>query len=213
MTKKAASLLLAASLAVSVCATPVFATGTTLNMGSQNGVNTGTETKVFYEVTEKFTWTVPATIDFGKDAGPKEQTRTVEANLGKDETGVAANKDNNGKNGTAPKVCVTENIINSGKSLKITLKPADSATEFKVVNGSDSLKYEIKTTAETINGTATPSYSGKNVETTGTEILALAAGKNTGEVALEFKLTTTSATAEVAGKYEGKVVFTADATT
>lgn len=207
LTKKAAALLLAASLAVSVCATPVFAAE---NMGSQTGVNTGTETKVLYEVTEKFTWTVPATIDFGKDAGPKEKIRTVEAKLGKDETGKAADA----TNGTAPKVVVTENIINSGKNLRISLKAADSATDFKVVNGSDSLGYTVKTTAEKKDETETTGYTPKTVDAaSGTEILTLAAGKNTGEVELEFKLTTTTATAEVAGKYEGKVVFTADATT
>lgn len=207
LTKKAAALLLAASLAVSVCATPVFAAE---NMGSQTGVAAGTETKVLYEVTQKFTWTVPATIDFGKDAGPKEKTRTVEAKLGKDETGKAADT----TNGTAPKVVVTENIINSGKNLRISLKAENSATEFKVVNGSDSLGYTVKTTAEKIDGTETISYTSKSVEAaSGTEILTLAAGENTGEVELEFKLTTTTATAEVAGKYEGKVVFTADATT
>lgn len=207
LTKKAAALLLAASLAVSVCATPVFAAE---NMGSQTGVNTGTETKVLYEVTEKFTWTVPATIDFGKDAGPKEKIRTVEAKLGKDETGKAADA----TNGTAPKVVVTENIINSGKNLRISLKAANSATDFKVVNGSDSLGYTVKTTAEKKDETETTGYTPKTVDAaSGTEILTLAAGKNTGEVELEFKLTTTTATAEVAGKYEGKVVFTADATT
>lgn len=207
MTKKAAALLLAATLAVSVCATPVFAAE---NMGSQTGVNTGTETKVLYEVTQKFTWTVPATIDFGKDAGPKEKTRTVEAKLGKDETGKAADA----TNGTAPKVVVTENIINSGKSLRISLKAANSATEFKVVNGSDSLGYTVKTTAEKKDGTETTGYTQKTVDAaSGTEILTLAAGKNTGEVELEFELTTTTASAEVAGNYVGKVVFTADATT
>ena len=47
----------------------------------------------------------------------------------------------------------------------------------------------------------------------GTDILALKAGKNTGDVALEFELTTASSKAEIAGVYEGNVVFVADATT
>ena len=140
LTKKAAALLLAASLAVSVCATPVFAAE---NMGSQTGVATGTETKVLYEVTQKFTWTVPATIDFGKDAGGKSQTRIVEANKASGE-GTAADT----TNGTAPKVVVTAKIINSGKTLWISLKAENSEMAFKVVYGIDSLGDTFKSTAE-----------------------------------------------------------------
>lgn len=73
--------------------------------------------------------------------------------------------------------------------------------------------YKVKTTAETIDGTPTKPYTTKPVDAKGTDILALKAGKNTGDVALEFELTTAKSKAEIAGKYEGNVVFVADATT
>ena len=208
MTKKAAALLLAASLAVSVCAMPVFAADATTppNMGKQDGSNepakTSLTTDVLYEVTEGYTWSVPATINFGKDAGPKSQKRTVDANMESGDGTAAGATD-----GTAPKVMVTKNVIGTGKNLKINLKATGG---FKVKNESNTeLSYEVKTTAEKINGTPTTSYTEKNVDATnGTDILTLAAGKNTGEVDLKFTLTTTADTAETAGKYTGTVTFT-----
>ena len=214
MTKKAAALLLAASLAVSVCATPVFAEGSTTTgslPGTETTGTTGLTTKVLYEVTGGYTWSVPATIDFGKDAGGKSQKRTVNAT----ETAEKESTKATTTAGTAPKVFVTKNVIAPGKSLKINLKAQDE-TAFKVKTSGTTaaeLDYTVKTTAETIDGTTTAGYTGTSVVATGTKILELAAGKNTGDVALEFELTTTDETAEVAGKYEGKVVFTADATT
>lgn len=125
-------MLLAASLAVSVCATPVFAADH--NMGSQT-VNSSTNvpggalvgvgnTDVFYKVTESYTWTVPATIDFGENAGVGN-TSTVNATLGKDELGKMAVKDStdNKWKGTAPKIMVTKNVIGVGKNLKIAVSP------------------------------------------------------------------------------------------
>lgn len=208
MTKKAAALLLAASLAVSVCAMPVFAEDVTTppNMGKQDGSNepakTSLTTNVLYEVTEGYTWSVPATIDFGSNAGGSSQTRIVDANL-ETGNGVAASA----TKGTAPKVMVTKNVIGTGKNLKINLKATGG---FKVKNKQNTeLSYEVKTTAEKIDGNATTSYTEKNVDATnGTDILTLAAGKNTGEVDLEFTLTTTNDTAETAGKYTGTVTFT-----
>ena len=82
MTKKAAALLLAASLAVSVCAMPVFATGTSLPGSKGSGPSI---TEVKYVVTEAYEWTVPALIDFGKDAGVNEK-REVNTTLDKDGT-------------------------------------------------------------------------------------------------------------------------------
>lgn len=210
LTKKAAALLLAASLAVSVCATPVFATDP--NMGSQNGATagTGTDTQVLYKVTKRYAWTIPATIDFGENAGVNN-TSTVDANLAGTEEGKKADKDSTGTTwkGTAPKVCVTENVIGTGETLKIQLKAKDD-TEFKVKNDkSTELTYKVKTTAETINGIATADYASKNVEATGTDILELAAGKNTGDVALKFVLTTATTKAEIAGDYKDTVTFTA----
>ena len=108
---------------------------------------------------------------------------------------------------------VTENIIGSGKALKITLKSGDSGvSRFEIKNGATTLPYSIKTTKETIDGTDTASYAEKNVTYTGTEILTLKAGSNTGSVELKFELDTSTTTAEISGEYKGTVVFTADAT-
>lgn len=219
MTKKAAALLLAASLAVSVCAMPVFAaegsTGTPTTPSLPGTETTGTpglSTNVQYKVKGGYTWSVPALIDFGEDAGGKSQKRTVNATEAADKESTKAT----GTAGTAPKVFVTKNVIAPGKTLKINLKADGSAFEVKTSEGGKEAKltYKVKTTAETIDGTETQLYKEKPVDAVnGTEILALKAGKNTGDVALEFELTTTATSAEIAGTYEGKVVFTADATT
>lgn len=215
LTKKAAALLLAASLAVSVCATPVFAddSATTPSLpGTEATGADGLTTKVVYDVTGGYTWSVPATIDFGKDAGGGAQKRTVNATETAEKESIKATD----TAGTAPKVFVTKNVIAPGKTLKINLKADGSAFEVKTSEGGKEAKltYKVKTTAETIDGTETQLYKEKPVDAVnGTEILALKAGKNTGDVALEFELTTTATSAEIAGTYEGKVVFTADATT
>ena len=60
--------------------------------GTQATGADGLTTKVLYEVTGGYTWSVPATINFGKNAGGGAQKRTVNA------TETA---------GTAPKVFVT----------------------------------------------------------------------------------------------------------
>ena len=116
MTKKAAALLLAASLAVSVCATPVFAAE---DMGSLPGTEatgtTGLTTKVVYNVTKGYTWSVPATIDFGKDAGTNG-TRTVVTSL---ENGNGTSADQG--IGSAPRVMVIKNVIAPGEVLSINM--------------------------------------------------------------------------------------------
>ena len=56
----------------------------------------------------------------------------------------------------------------------------------------------------------TTPYAEKIVDAaSGTDILALKAGKNTGDVALEFVLTTANTKAEIAGEYKDTVTFTA----
>lgn len=202
MTKKAAALLLAASLAVSVCAMPVFATDTSLSGNKTAGPST---TEVKYEVTESYEWSVPATIDFGKDAGP-DAKRVVNTTLEKDGT----NTPSTGDDGTAPKVIVTKNVI-SGKFLKITLEPAGSSTDFSVKNDEGvELKYTVTLTDTTIGSDVkTPN---RKIGTTGTEktILAVPAGTNTAEAQLKFELSTqTGVSAEKAGTYTGTVQFTA----
>lgn len=211
MTKNAAALLLAASLAVSVCATPVFAAegGTTPpDMGSQKvegtspvGIGVG-HTTVLYKVTESYIWSVPITIDFGENAGPESKTRVVEANL-KTGNGTVAGA----TNGTAPKVMVTKNVIGVGKTLKIAVSTESKEgatidnTGFYVESGTEKLYFTITRPAVGVDGTAKP------LDKTDNEVIRVPSGTNTGEQALEFKLTTTSDTAEKAGKYEGSVVF------
>ena len=206
MTKKAAALLLAASLAVSVCAMPVFATGTSLP-GSKGSGPSMTEVK--YVVTEAYEWTVPAWIDFGKDAGVNEK-REVNTTLDKDGT----NTPSTGTDGTAPKVIVTKNVI-SGKFLKITLEPAGGSTDFSVKNDEGvELKYTVTLTDTTIGSDV--KTLNRKIGTTGTEktILAVPAGTNTAEAKLKFELSTaTTGTSEKAGTYTGNVQFTASIAT
>lgn len=215
LTKKAAALLLAASLAVSVCAMPVFATDP--NMGSLAGATgtaaaTGTETQVLYKVTKTFTWSVPATINFGEDAGV-EKTPTVTTSVDQDETlnqtGKAAASTNNWQ-GTAPKVMVTKNVIGTKDTLKIQLKAKDG-TEFKVKNGSGTdLEYKVETKKQKKDGAEVSGYTGEPVLANGSDILELSAGTNTGEVELEFVLTTEKIKkAETAGDYKDTITFTA----
>ena len=223
LTKKAAALLLAASLAVSVCAMPVFAEdggGATTpeppKMGSQevNGKLVGTslsgsgDTKVLYKVTEHYTWSLPTTIDFGVDAGPQSKTRIVEANLGTGNGTVAG-----ATNGTAPKVMVTENVIGVGKELQITVDTKNhSIATFDQTGGFyveasgtsgtvEKLYFTITKPAATTGGTAAELTKADNV------VLSVASGTNIADQELVFTLTTTSKTAEMAGDYEGHVVF------
>lgn len=200
MTKKAAALLLAASLAVSVCAMPVFATGTSLSGSKTAGPST---TEVKYEVTESYEWTVPATIDFGKDAGVNE-TRVVNTTLEKDDT----NTPSTGTDGTAPKVIVTKNVIKNGKFLKITLAPTTPSVDFTVKNDDGvTLPYTVTLTETTI-GTDTKARN-QDIATE-KKILAVPAGTNTAEAKLKFELSTaTTGTSEKAGTYKGTVQFTA----
>lgn len=215
LTKKAAALLLAASLAVSVCATPVFATG--YNMGSEtvNGSATAPggplfgshDTKVYYKVTESYQWTVPVTIDFGEDAGPQSQTRTVEANLGTG-NGTAAGT----TNGTAPKVMVTKNVIGPGKNLRIYIDTTFTEDgKFYVETPKMTAAGPSQTEYEKLYYTiAKPATAGGNKEelTTGkNDVLRVPSGTNTDEQELVFTLTTTSKNAEQAGTYNGHVFF------
>ncbi len=205
MTKKAAALLLAASLAVSVCAMPVFADDPSLSGSKTEGPS---KTQVKYEVTEAYEWTVPALIDFGENAGPGAK-RVVNTTLGKNGT----NTPSNGTDGTAPKVIVSKNVITAGNSLKITLAPGDSTAGFTVKNAKNvTLNYTVTLTNTTVGDTSdTPA---KNIETSGTQILEVPAGTNTAEAQLKFELSTeTGVAAEKAGTYTGTVQFTANATT
>ena len=220
LTKKAAALLLAASLAVSVCATPVFADGGTAtppNMGSQDvdtttvpGVGIG-NTKVLYKVTESYQWSIPATIDFGEDAGVGKTSR-VDANMEKNDTGVAASSDNNWS-GFAPKIVVSKNVIGVGKKLQITV-----STDYLDTSTDSNGKFYVQKsgTNEKLYFTITRPAKGVIPDTTlgkrDNKVLSVPSGTNTGHQELVFKLETAPdnaehTVAEKAGTYEGYVVF------
>lgn len=213
MTKNAAALLLAASLAVSVCATPVFADDP--NMGSNPvnsnnaiaGITTG-DTQIRYKVTESYMWSVPATIDFGVNAG-ENNTSTVNATLDKDKPGTKADNDGTGKwKGTAPRIVVSKNVIGVGKKLQITVD-----TEGHTATSYENGKFYVEPagTNERLYFTITKpaATGGTEQELTGTdnEVLRVPSGTNTANQELVFTLTTTSETAEKAGDYEGYVAF------
>ena len=201
LTKKAAAMLLAASLAVSMCATPVFAAG---NRPYNNGQtvqdsNIGEDvvtvttqkhacTQLKYNVTEGYTWSIPADINFGKDNG------TVNANMS-----------GHGK------VIVKDCKLKNGYTLKIQM--AGNGGQ----DNTDPLGFMVKTEeGATLNytvqkGTApnlTPVASKDN-------ILSLAAGNDRTEVDLTFTLetqTTDPNAAEKAGEYIGYAIFVTQAT-
>ena len=223
MTKKAAALLLAASLAVSVCATPVFATATTPpTMGSQavNGQVIGNKlsgswgTHVLYEVTEGYTWTVPVTIDFGADAGVNN-TSTVNATLDKDDPGKTAVKDADNKwKGTAPKIVVTKNVIRAGKKLQITV---DTDKHFSTsFDPNDGFYVETTDTHEKLYFKIQKNDASKTELTkANNKVLSVPSGTDTAEQELVFTLNTaannaTGNAAEKAGKYEGYVYFSSE---
>lgn len=220
LTKKAAALLLAASLAVSVCATPVFATGTTPpEMGPLNvdgtspfGIGVG-HTTVLYKVTESYSWSVPTTIDFGENAGVGN-TSTVEANLsGSKAKGDKAQQEAEGKawKGTAPRVEVIKNVIGVGKSLQITVDVGkNNGTTYKdgkfyvaVTGTNEELYFDIYK----------PTAGGNraNLSDDKYEVLKVPSGTDTSSQDLVFTLNTADNTAgnvaEKAGEYKGYVVF------
>ena len=220
LTKKAAALLLAASLAVSVCAMPVFA----YDMGSQKRDNTNTlgnsgivagSTNVYYKVTESYAWSIPATIDFGEDAGVSN-TSTVEAN--KDGDGTKAVQNGTEWKGTAPKVVVSKNVIGVGKTLKIAVDTEKNyADTFDTTKNKFYVQAPKMTTAGpsqtefeklyfTITKTAAGS-TGTPLNTADNEVMSVPSGTNKKEQTLEFKLETTTETAEKAGDYVGCVYF------
>lgn len=221
LTKKAAALLLAASLAVSVCATPVFAA----EMGSHkvDGQLVGNKligsynTQVLYKVTESYQWTVPATINFGENAGVDKESK-VTTNVEQDEnltkTGTAAGTDNNWE-GTAPKIMVTKNIIGVGKNLQIAIDTTTGGsyddTEGFYVSAPETTKPGVTPTKyEKLYFTITkPATGGNEVKLSKTEnkVLSVPSGTNTADQVLVFKLKTTSKTAEMAGTYEGHIAF------
>lgn len=205
-------MLLAASLAVSMCATPVFAAAETgSHEGSNESGKTSANTEVTYQVDCSYTWTIPKKIDFGANAGV-DQTRIVEAIDG-DRNAPNTPATNNGTagKGKVPRVCVTKNIINDDKTLHISIDTTttDGTTydtvesKFYVVtktSAAQKLYFEIKKCDATGNSVTAFSPVTESV-------LAVPSGTNTGEQELVFTLNTPNGSAEKAGTYNGKVVF------
>ena len=199
LTKKAAALLLAASLAVSVCATPVFAAPVTNNQGVQNP-DTGEKvdengfgnpkqacTELKYTVTEGYTWSIPADINFGSD-------RTVAAeNMSKSDKVKAW--DCRLKNDYRLEITIEGNDgqYGMGTNKEFVVKTAEGAT----------LNYNVQ------KGTGTHLT---NVDS-GEEILSVPAGKDNNDETLTFTLDThkdDNTLAEKAGVYIGYAIFTAN---
>lgn len=191
-------MLLAASLAVSMCATPVFAAPVT-NGGhvqdstlgekiEENNIGNPKQacTELKYTVTEGYTWSIPADINFGKD-------HTVAA----------------------------ENMVETGevKAWNCRLK---NDYRLEVTIAGNGGQYATETTdgfkVKTAEG-ATLNYNvkkGTGVHLTdvasGEEILSVPAGSNKNDETLTFTLETHSDdtnAAEKAGTYIGYAIFTA----
>lgn len=183
MTKKAAALLLAASLAVSVCATPVFAEDKVVNSTTHTDLKDSATVEVKYEVATTYTWTIHTDIDFGKTAGVdkdvERETNTVE---------------------------VKANTIPEKMKLKITIEgsgEADASHEnhkkFTIKNGAtgtEVLGYKVTKDTTEINP--------------GDTVLEVKSGTSTGSATLKYTLHTTTKNAEVAGEYKGTVTYTSE---
>lgn len=189
LTKNAAALLLAASLAVSVCATPVF--GLT-NTASASGVDvtdadktTQAKTDVEYVVEASYSWSVPSKITFTSDK------TEVEANA---------------ETGETQKVKVTKNVIPNGKKLQITV---DSETTQTVASGK---KFAIKTNEDAYLTYVIKKGTDYNDEiAVGGEVISVNSGIEQADTALKFVLTRDSGAnvSEKAGTYTGVAKFTA----
>ena len=172
-------------------ATALLATMTTTSVFAIEGTSandtTGTTT-VKYEVTEGYTWSIPAVIDFGKDAGVN---KTNVNGTAKTTDGAA----------TDSKVSVTKNVIAEGKKLQITAKGSGTEGAFTIKskdgNGSKELTYTIKVD------------SAAGAISAGASVLDVPAGTNTKDAKLTFTLSTTEDAAETAGSYQGTVTYTA----
>ena len=152
-------------------------TSATMLMPCTMGVLAETDSKsadVKYSVTEGYEWSIHSAIDFGSNAGVNQ---TVEK--------------------TGNVVSVTENVIETGKTLNISVAGSGTDGAFTIENKS---------------GTATLNYhvlDGSTEKATGSTVLSVEAGTKTGSKDLTFKLDTSTGTSEVAGNYSGTVTYTA----
>ena len=117
----------------------------------------------------------------------------TDIDFGKDK-GVNATVDGKVTDGSDQKVKVTENVIEEGKKLHITAHGSGTDNAFTITNGSNTvLNYAVKS-------------GDKAVDVDG-DVLDVLAGTNTGETAMDFKLSTTTDTAEKAGTYTGTITY------
>ena len=174
---------LTASMLVPMASTSVFAATTQPSAGTSATQTTTGNTDVKYEVTEGYEWTIHSDIDFGSNA-KKDNTTSVE-------------KTNN-------TVEVTKNVIPNGKRLQIIINGNNGGNKtsgfgdggFAITTSEGaSLGYSVKNANVTLNNSGT--------------VLSLGAGTNTGSVDLTFTLDLGKNSAEVAGSYTGKVIYTA----
>ena len=205
LTKKAAALLLAASLAVSVCAMPVFATeiksnpsgiqesGATVNnmTGSQDA-----HTKLTYTIASSYKWSIPSDVNFG-------ESESLESD-------IVAN------NVTKSTVEVDECHIPNKKVLKIKIKgngggsaePTEDSKSFKIKSDEDkTLDYDVR-------ASETTSFEGISPLAVDGEVLSVNPGTKKVTKNLQFTLKTKLADgsnnkAEYAGSYVGYAIFTA----
>lgn len=99
-------------------------------------------------------------------------------------------------NRTGNQVKVLKNVIPEGKYLNISVKGSGVNDAFTVSNGgSEVLNYDVSDDngAVGVNG----------------NVLSVPAGTNTATQNMGFKLNTTKKSAEVAGRYEGRVIYNA----
>ena len=97
---------------------------------------------------------------------------------------------------TGNQVKVLKNVIPEGKYLNISVKGSGANDTFTVSNGgSEVLNYDVSDDngAVGVNG----------------NVLSVPAGTNTAMQNMNFKLNTTKKTAEVAGQYNGRVIYNA----
>jgi len=148
--------------------------------GDSSASTSGTA-DVIYGVTEGYTWTMHARIDFGTDAGINQTIgKTVDIE------------------DSAAKITITKNVIEGGKKLQISIA---SANGYKLVSDNDDeLAYTVNKGAEFDSA----AILGQNAS-----VLELPSGQAVPvEQALYFQLITPDGQ-EVAGNYSDTLTYTA----
>lgn len=196
LTKKAAALLVAAAMVMSM-GTTVFADETGNGTGADdttpkttetgtadNNYETSLNTTVKYEVTESYTWQIHSAIDFGK---------TTAAAVSTDKT-----KSNN-------EVKVSKSLLPNNTKLQIKIEGAYKATK----DDTSSSGFTIATDEGATRTYTVTKPENTNVNT-GDVVLEVKAGVTEGSVNLTYTLQDVAAnTAEKSGTYNGTVTYSA----